>query len=131
MTFDNLPSYPSPGESAGFDAEVAALAAAIHVSHDHPNLPGCLDMDRESASALLAALDGWHLRPDDDDLAYEAGKEDGAHEARADAVPDAERLRRIETVARALVEGPHIAAGPNVKRLFAALRAALAPETPR
>jgi hypothetical protein len=30
-----------------------ALAKAIHGSHDHPHLPGCLEMDRQSAAAIL------------------------------------------------------------------------------
>jgi len=70
------------------DNGLAALAAAL------PNVPTVKALtirlgrfngawwDR-FASEILDALDGWTLRPADDDIAYEAGAEDGNHRAEA------------------------------------------------
>jgi hypothetical protein len=59
-------SYPSPGESSGFDAEVAALAAALRVT-THSRA------DEDDAAAILAALDGWTLVPSGPGLADDDG----------------------------------------------------------
>jgi hypothetical protein len=57
---------------------LACAKAGVHI--DKRPLDTARDTPCESClpavRAILAALDGWHLRPDDDDLAYEAGVED-------------------------------------------------------
>ncbi len=48
--------------------DVERLARAIHASHDHPNLPGCLEMDRQSAGAICVALASLRETPPEPDL---------------------------------------------------------------
>jgi len=52
MVFVHAVNATTPDTAVPLDVEW--LAKAIHESHDHPDRPGCLGMDRESA-ALLAA----------------------------------------------------------------------------
>jgi hypothetical protein len=53
---DREGGHAYPGEPQPL-LDTLRLARAIHASNDHPNVPGCLDMDRDTAELLARAYE--------------------------------------------------------------------------